>query len=161
MSLRMKIILGQGVGFLLAAALLWIPLSESAPFMPLNTVLIFAFLPAGAVALLMVGVVALRRLFDTGVLSGGALRPGSTAEFDQRVLSNTLEHIVVALALWPFVALTLGGLVVIWMGVGLALARLVFWLGYHVSPLVKSVGFAAGFYPTVLATLWAVVKWAT
>ncbi|KPP88686.1 MAG: MAPEG family [Rhodobacteraceae bacterium HLUCCO07] len=89
------------------------------------------------------------------------LRPGSTAEVDQRVLSNTIEQLVVALELWPFAALILGGFVVICMGVGFAMARLVFWTGYHVSPLVKSVGFAAGYYPTVLATLWTVVKWAT
>lgn len=161
MSLRMRIVLGQGIGLALAIVLLWIPLSRSAPFMPLNTVLITAFLPGGLVALVMVGVLALRRLRDTDVIAGGALRPGSRAEIDQRVLSNTVEQLVIALALWPFVALTLGGLVVIWMGVGFALARLVYWLGYHLSPLVKSAGFGAGFYPTVLATLWAVIQWAT
>ncbi len=161
MSPRVKIVLGQGIGLILAILLLWLPLSRSQPFMPLNTALITAFLPVGLVVLAMVGVVALRRRFDPGVIAGGALRPGSRGEIDQRALSNTVEQLVVALALWPFVALTLGGLVVIWMGVGLALARLVYWLGYHLSPLVKSVGFGAGFYPTVLATLWALVKWAT
>ncbi|WP_372615152.1 MAPEG family protein [Aquicoccus sp.] len=160
MSLRMKIVLGQAIGFLLAVVLVWVPLSMSPPFLPLNTALILAFLPGGLVALVMVGVVALRRFFDADVIAGGALRTGSTAEIDQRVLSNTIEQLVVALALWPFAALVLGGFVVIWMGVVFALARLVFWTGYHVSPLVKSIGFAAGFYPTVLSTLWTVVKWA-
>lgn len=161
MSIRSKIILGQVIGLAWAVTVVWLPMTMSAPFMPLNTVMITALMPGGLVLLAMVSMIALRRLFDSSVIAGGALHPGSRAEIDQRALSNTLEQLVVAIVLWPFAALTLGGFVVLWMGISFALARLVYWLGYHVSPLVKSVGFGATFYPTVLATLWAVLKWAT
>lgn len=160
MTKRTKIILGQGIGLLCAVLIVALPQSMQAGFLPINAALITAFLPGGLVALAMVGMIATRRLFDDSVIGGGPLHPGSRAATDQRALANTIEQIVLALALWPFVALTLGGLTVIWMGVGFAFARLAYWLGYHVSPLLKSVGFGAGFYPTVLAALWALGVWA-
>ncbi len=43
------------------------------------------------------------------------------------------------------------------MGVGFGVARLAFWIGYHRSAPARAFGFAATFYPTVLATLWALV----
>ena len=60
---------------------------------------------------------------------------------------------------WPFVALTLGGSVVLAMGVAFGLARIAFWAGYHLSPPLRAFGFAATFYTTVLATLWALAAW--
>lgn len=157
---RTRILLGQLIGLVWALTLIWLPQTLAAPFMPLNTVIILALLPGGLVAMAMVSVIALRRLFDDKVVLGGPLAHGTSADIDQRALSNTLEQLVLAAVLWPFVALTLGGLVVIWMGVAFALARLAFWFGYHRSVLIKSAGFGATFYPTLLATLWAVFKWA-
>jgi uncharacterized membrane protein YecN with MAPEG domain len=75
------------------------------------------------------------------------------------VLANTSEQLLLALVTWPFVAMTLGGAVVMVMGVGFALARLAFWAGYHLSPPLRAFGFAATFYPTVLAAIWSIVAW--
>ena len=161
MSPRAKIILGQALGLGWALAILWLPLRQSAGFLPINTALIGAFLPPGLVLMVLTSAIAMRRLIDDETLLGGALPPDTRAATDQRVLFNTLEQLVLAMALWPFVALTLGGHVVLWLGGGFAAARLLYWLGYHVSPLLKSIGFGGTFYPTVLATLWAIFKWAT
>ncbi|UYV39012.1 MAPEG family protein [Rhodobacteraceae bacterium D3-12] len=103
---------------------------------------------------------ALRRFFDDSAMAGGAFHPGSAGEVDQRVLTNTIEQLVLAIVLWPFVALTLGALVVLYMGVGFAIARLVYWAGYHLAPPLRTFGFGATFFPTVLGFLWAVMKWA-
>ena len=37
------------------------------------------------------------------------------------------------------------------------IARLLFWVGYHISPPLRGLGFAATFYPTVLAALASIV----
>ena len=63
-----------------------------------------------------------------------------------------------ALAL-PFVAVTLGGAVAIALGLGFALMRLLFWVGYHRAPPLRGLGFAGSFYPTVVAAIWALVVW--
>ena len=64
-----------------------------------------------------------------------------------------------ALAIWPFVANSLGGAVVMALGFGFAVARVLFWIGYHISPPLRSLGFAATFYPTVVAAIWSVLAW--
>ena len=160
MPKRAKIGIGMVCAMLWSVALLWFPLSGKPAFMPINVVLITAFAPAGLVLLLMIGRLAQRRFFDDATVDGQSFEPGSGGDIDQRVLNNTIEQAVLALVLWPFVALTLGGLVVLWMGVGFAIGRLAFWLGYHLSPPLRAFGFGATFYPTVLAALWAVLKWA-
>lgn len=160
MSKRAKILIGMGLGALWALAVVWYPQTLSAPFMPANAALITALLPGGLVALALVARLAQRRFFDDAIIDGEPLAPGSGAEIDQRVLSNTVEQLVLAVVLWPFIGLTLGALVVIWMGVAFALARIAFWVGYHVSPPLRAFGFAASFYPTLLAALWAIAKWA-
>ena len=160
MGKRQKIGAGMAVSMLWALVVVWLPQTLSQPFLPINAALITAFLPGGLVLLALIARLAQRRFFDDSIIDGDAFAPGSGAEIDQRVLTNTVEQLVLALALWPFVALTLGALVSIWMGVGFAIARLAFWAGYHLSPPLRAFGFGATFYPTVLATLWAIVKWA-
>lgn len=161
MSKRLKISLGKAAALLYTLAILLIPQSMAQPFMPLNTVIIMALLPGGLVMLTVIVRLALRRFFDDRFIDGRAFEPGSGGGIDQRVLSNTGEQLILAVVLWPFVALTLGGLVVVVMGVAFAVARLVYWLGYHVSSTLRAFGFAATFYPTLLATLLSVFKWAT
>ena len=159
MSKRAQIVAAQIVGLGASFAVIWFAMGSSGGFMPINVALTAAFLPSGLVALAMVASVALRRLGDDDVVAGGALKPGSRADTDQRALANTVEQIVVALAVLPFVALALGGFVVIWIGLALAAGRVLYWLGYHLSPAVKSLGFALGLYPTVIALGWSVVNW--
>ena len=110
--------------------------------------------------LALIGRLAQRRFFDDAIIDGQDFEPGSPAWIDQRVLANTTEQLVLALAIWPFVALSLGGAVVLVMGFAFGLARLAFWVGYHVSPPMRGFGFAATFYPTVVAAVWSVAAWA-
>ncbi|WP_322865648.1 MAPEG family protein [Aquicoccus sp. G2-2] len=160
MRKRSKIGIGMGLGMLWAVLVVGCPQSLTQPFVPINVALISAFVPGGLFLLVIIGRLAQRRFFEDAIIDGDPFRPGSPAEIDQRVLQNTVEQLVLAMALWPFVGLTLGALVVIWMGVGFAIARIIFWLGYHLSPPLRAFGFAASFYPTVLGALWAIVVWA-
>ncbi|MEZ5714434.1 MAG: MAPEG family protein [Paracoccaceae bacterium] len=150
---------GMALAVLWSVAVVWLPQTLKQPFLPLNTVIIAALVPGGLVMLVLIARLAQRRFFDDVVIDGGPFPPGSGGEIDQRVLANTAEQLLLAAVLWPFVALTLGGLVVLWMGVGFAVARLLFWGGYHLSPPLRGFGFAATFYPTVLAVLWSLAKW--
>lgn len=158
MSKRVKILLGMALGALWAVAVVVLPGLGTQPFLPLNLALIYAFLPGGLFLVLVIGRLAQRRFFDDTIIDGEAFAPGSGAEIDQRVLQNTVEQMVLALLLWPFVASWLGAVTVIVMGIALGIARLAFWIGYHLSPPLRAFGFAATFYPTVLAVLWTVWK---
>nr|WP_172297429.1 MAPEG family protein [Pseudoruegeria sp. HB172150] len=120
----------------------------------------FFLLAPGLVLLLIIGRIAARRFFDETLIDGEAPVPGSGADVDQRVLRNTVEQAVLAACLWPAIAYLLleDGLgVVMCLSVGFAVARLIFWVGYHMSPPLRSFGFAATFYPTVVALLWALL----
>jgi hypothetical protein len=57
------------------------------------------------------------------------------------------------LCIFPLAGATLGLGVPIVLGLGFAIARLCFWVGYHLSPPLRGFGFAASFYPTILAAL--------
>lgn len=154
MSTRIKILIGMALGVVWAVLVVWLPGQGPQPFIPLNLALIYAFAPGGIVMLLIVGRVAQRRFFDDAIIDGEPFARGSAGEIDQRVLTNTLEQLVLALLLWPFVSTSLGSVTVIAMGLAFAAARLLFWVGYHMSPPLRALGFAATFYPTVLATVW-------
>ena len=154
MTKRRRILVGMAAGAIWSVAVVIGPSFGPQPFLPLNLALIYAFLPAGLFLMLVIGRLAQRRFFDDALLDGAAPVPGSGAEIDQRVLTNTVEQYVLALLLWPFAASWLGGVTAVVMGIGFAIARLAFWIGYHVSPPLRAFGFAASFYPTVLATLW-------
>lgn len=159
-SKRKLILLGMISGGLWALAIVWGAQRAGGPFLPANIALLTAFFVPGLTMLAMIGRLAQRRFFDDDTIDGEAFAPGSAAWIDQRVLVNTTEQIVLALAIWPFVAVTLGGLVVMVMGVAFGIARLLFWIGYHMSPPLRGFGFAATFYPTVLAALWSIFVWA-
>lgn len=116
-----------------------------------------AFLPGGLAMAAMVGRLAQRRFFDPGIIDGEPFVTGSGAEIDQRVLTNTAEQLVLAMALWPFAGLVLGWGLLPWLGVSFGVSRVLFWVGYHLSPPLRGLGFAASFYPTVVAALWALV----
>lgn len=156
---RRTVLAGMAGGALWAVALVWAPQAAGLPFIPFALALPGAFVAPGLVLAAMIGRLAQRRFFDDATIDGDAFAPGSAAAIDQRVLSNTAEQALLALLLWPFVAATLGGAVVIAMGLGFAAARLLFWIGCHRSLRLRALGFAASFYPTILATLWALAVW--
>lgn len=158
MTKRAKILGGMALGLLWSLAIVVVPGTGPQPFVPINLALIYALLPGGLLMMLMVARLASRRFFDDEIIDGERFAPGSGAEIDQRVLTNTVEQMALAVLLWPFVSTVLGAVTVIVMGIAMAVARLAFWLGYHVSPPMRAFGFAASFYPTVLAVLWSLWK---
>lgn len=160
MTKRARIALGMALGAVWAAVLIWIvgPALRGT-FLPINVALIGCVAPPGFVMLAMIGNLARRRFFDDTIIDGEPLAPGSGAEIDARVLQNTVEQSVLALLLWPMIGLVLGPALLIALGVSFAAARLLFWVGYHISPAARALGFAATFYPTALGALWAVLVW--
>ncbi|WP_424984506.1 MAPEG family protein [Microbulbifer sp. S227A] len=153
------IALGMVAGAVWALAVVWGPQAPGLPFLPPPLALPAAFIAPGLVMIAMVGRLAQRRFLDDTIIDGEDFPPQGPARIDQRVLTNTTEQLVLALVTWPFVALSLGGVVVVAMGLGFAVARLAFWGGYHLSPPLRAFGFAATFYPTVLAAVWSLVAW--
>lgn len=156
MARRVTILLGLALGALWALAVVILPGQAGQPFIPFNIALIYAFLPGGLVMALMVAVLAARRFFSEAAMGGAPFAPGSRGAIDQAVLTNTVEQMVLALLIWPFVATWLGALTVIVMGIAMAVARLAFWLGSHIARPLRAFGFAASFLPTVFAVLWTV-----
>ena len=156
---RRLILAGMAAGLLWALALVGGIQAANPAFVPLPIAMPLAMLPPGLVMAAVIARLAQRRFFDDAIIDGATFAPGSGAEIDQRVLTNTTEQVVLALVLWPFVAVTLGGAVVIAMGIGFAIARLAFWIGYHASPPLRGFGFAGTFYPTLVATFWALLAW--
>ena len=155
MNKRIKIGLGMALGGLWALAIVVVPGMGPQPFVPINLAVIYALLPGGIAMLLMIARLAARRFFDDAIIDGEPFPAGSGAAIDQRVLTNTMDQMALAVLLWPFVATGLGAVTVIVMGIAMGVARLAFWLGYHVSPPMRAFGFAASFYPTVLAVVWS------
>ena len=153
---RPKIIAGMVAGMIWGVCILW----YASTLPDLNTVndrvtaLAFGFFPVGIVAILMVGRLAQRRFFDDTIIDGEPFKPESGGDIDQRVLSNTIEQIVLALCIWPLAGVLHGSGVIVALGISFAIARILFWVGYHISPPLRGLGFAATFYPTILAALW-------
>jgi hypothetical protein len=154
---------GVGLGLLWGAGLIWVGSTYvNLPIFTYNWTLALAFLFPGIVMALMVGRIAVRRFFDDDALEGAGFAPGSGAEIDARVLQNTFEQLVLALALWPvtgFILAANGPGVILCLGIGFALMRGLYWIGCHMSPLLRAFGFAATFYPTVMALIWAGLYW--
>ncbi len=160
MTKRRFILGGMFLGLLWSVLVLWIAAHYvTLPIFTLIPTIMTAFLAPGIVMFLMVARLAQRRFFDDAIIDGQPFVPGSGADIDQRVLKNTVEQLVLGLCIWPAAAVILadkGPGVIAVLGVNFALARLFFWIGYHLSPLLRAFGFAASFYPTVLVSLWTV-----
>lgn len=161
MTKRAQMLAGGIAGTLWALAVIWIPGQGPQPFVPFNLALIYAFLPAGLVMGLQIAWIALRRFNEPGLMDGVEPTAGSPADIDLRVQRNTVEQCVLSLLLWPFIATSLGAITVVAMGVSFGVARLVYWVGYRLSPPLRMLGFAASFYPTVLGVVWALWRLVT
>ena len=163
MGMRARTMAASGLGFLWALLLLWAAARfVQLPVFTLMPTIMTAFFAPGLVLAAMVMRVATRRLVDEAAMQGAPLQ--GKAAVDQRVLQNTLEQLALALCIWPAAAVLLaenGPGVIMALGAGFAVARVVFWLGYHLSPMFRVVGFAATFWPTVLVALWALWRLAT
>jgi len=84
----------------------------------------------------------------------GALKKG--ARIDQSVLTNTVAHMVLAGAIWPLAGVAGHALTAVWLAVGFSLCRVAYWVGCHRSPFLRRLGFAGGFFPTLLVGLWVI-----
>lgn len=159
MGKRAAIALGMAVGAAWGIMLLWLGVEAfDIPIFSFLPVMAFAFLGPGLVLILMIGRLAQRRFFDDVIIDGEPSPVGSHADIDRRVLQNTVEQLVLALCVWPPSAYLLTGDgpgVLVALGLGFTIARLLFWIGYHLSPPLRAFGFAATFYPTVMVVLWA------
>ncbi|MGK7652502.1 MAPEG family protein [Roseovarius sp. B08] len=156
MQKRSKILVGMAAGLVWAVAVLWIGRQIPVPMAMMQPTLMGAAFGPGVVLAMMIGRLAQRRFFDNAAIDGQPLRDG--AAVDARVLQNTVEQVVLALCIWPLVGFFLGAGTVLALGIGFAVARLAFWVGYHVAPALRAFGFAATFYPTVLAALWVLYR---
>ncbi|MDD9726240.1 MAPEG family protein [Roseovarius sp. SK2] len=152
MQKRPTILVGMAAGLVWAVAVLWIGRQIPVPMAMMQPTLMGAAFGPGVVLVLMIGRLAQRRFFDDDTIDGQPLTGG--AAIDARVLQNTVEQVVLALCIWPLVGFFLGAGTVLALGIGFAVARVAFWVGYHVAPPLRAFGFAATFYPTVLAALW-------
>lgn len=148
MPKRAVILASMIAGALWAVLVIWVgpifPMIE-----PYVAGLGLAYFIAALPMIAMVGRLAQRRYFNDSIIDGQPLH--GAAEIDQRVLTNTVEQLVLALCIWPLAGWVLGIGTVISLGCGFALMRLLFWVGYHLSPPLRGLGFAGTFYPTVLA----------
>ncbi|WP_420558654.1 MAPEG family protein [Roseovarius sp.] len=152
MRTRPKILTGAAAGLVWALAVLWIGRQIPVPMAMMQPTLMGAAFGPGVVLALMIGVLAQRRFNDDAAIDGQPLT--GRAAIDAKVLQNTVEQVVLALCIWPLVGFFLGAGTVLALGIGFAVARVAFWVGYHMAPPLRAFGFAATFYPTVLAALW-------
>jgi hypothetical protein len=159
MSKRGKIVLGMISGGLWGVLLVGGPQWVGVGYIPAQLALPGAFVAPGLFLVAVIGFLAQRRFFDDTIIDGESFAAGSREEIAQRVLTNTVEQLVLALLIWPFVAVSLGGAVALSLGLGFTLMRVVFWLGYLVSPPLRALGFAGTFYPTVVAAVWSLAVW--
>lgn len=163
MEERRRIALGMAGGAAWAVGLLATGgLAVELPVFTLMPTIMVAFFAPGLVMLALVGRVGQRRFGGDAGPDGG---PWDAAEeIDRRVLRDTVEQLVLALAIWPAAAVMLGAKgpgVIVTLGMGFALARLAFWLGSHKAPAWRAFGFGATFFPTCLVALWALWAVAT
>ncbi len=118
-----------------------------------------ALLPAVCVLNLMI-VVQMRLRARTGAVDPLAGRDGASLQVNQRVLTNTVEQLTgFAPALLALAAGAGPGSMrfVVAAGLVFALARLVFWAGYMLGPVVRAPGMAATFainISTLIAAIW-------
>jgi len=151
MGKRATILAGMAAGLLWSLGVLWIGGRIPVSIAMIQPTLMGAVFAPGVVLLMMIGRLAQRRFFDDAAIDGQPLT--GAAEIDRRVLQNTLEQVALALCIWPLVGFFIGAGTALALGLGFVVARLAFWVGYHLSPPLRAFGFAATFYPTVLAAL--------
>lgn len=115
---------------------------------------------AGFALLAAVARIAAQRFFS-GEIDGSQPARSAALQVNRAVLQNTTEQLLLLLVAHAGLALALDGpaLRVVPVLVSLFLiGRIAFWAGYQRSPPTRAFGFAATFYPTVAAFLFAAVS---
>ncbi len=152
---RAVVLTGIVGGLIWASAVLWLGAQMQIPDGRSQQVFLGVFFAPGLIIAAMIGRVAQRRFFDDRFIDGQPFDESSGAGIDQRVLTNSVEQVVLAFCLWPLVGLSMGAGTVVVLSLSFVFARLLFWIGYHLSPPLRALGFAGTFYPTVAAALLA------
>lgn len=158
MGTRPAVMIGIVAGVVWALFVVGASIWAGLPYIAAPVALPTALFAPGLVIIMMIGCLAFRWLIHKELFDHDP-EPGSGYWIDRSVLANTTEQVILALITWPFIAVSLGGAVVIAMGVGFAITRLLFWIGFHVSRPLCVFGLSGTFFPTVLASIWSVVVW--
>jgi hypothetical protein len=116
---------------------------------------VIAILPA----VLAICIVAAQRL-NPSMFVGRMPKPNSAVDINNRFILNTVEQFILyfignaGLALFcpPEDARTLIILTALFL-----VGRVMFWVGYHYNPYLRSFGFGITFYPTVTVYLWLIL----
>lgn len=153
---RRYVAAGMGAAFVWTVALIFLgwqwPLK-----LDLIRAMMLALVPAGLVMAAMVARLAAGRFFDDHLIDGQPFTPGSAADVTQRCLTNSVEQTALAVCLRPAASGIAGPGLVVALGIGFGVTRVAFWRGYARSPRLRAFGFAAGFYPTLMAGLLSAV----
>ncbi len=150
---------GVGVAFVLWLALArMLPLDVAADHLGLGFA---SLLPAVCVLIMMVATQMALRV-RSGAVDPLAGRDGAALRVNQRALTNTVEQLAgFAPALLALAAGVPPGSMryVVAAGLVFALARLVFWGGYLLGPLLRAPGMAATFAVNVATLVAAIRVW--
>lgn len=114
----------------------------------------------GLALLAGIGMVANRRFFVADAIDGTRVPVSRSLEINLRYNQNTLEQTVLAAIAWTGLALALPHdklSLIPALAILFGVARVLFWLGYLVSPAARAFGFALTFYPTVAVLVWLAV----
>ncbi|GAB4522633.1 MAG: hypothetical protein Tsb0010_06880 [Parvularculaceae bacterium] len=137
---------------------LW-PLPEVAA--PALTVFGYALAVAALPLIVDVMRLAQARFSDPELIDGDAPAPGSRFDLDARCLRNTTEQLLLFVCAQAGLAAALEPgtkHIALLYAAWFLFARAAFRIGYHRSPIARSFGFAATFYPTIGVYL-ALLAW--
>jgi len=150
MTIWLSLLGGAGLALVLWSLLAWLdgwPGPVPDPGERIVLVLKLSVLPAGFL-LVVVQAVALTRLV-TGAIDPLTDVPSNWRRVDMRVLANTVEQTLIFLPLLLAFAMVIKADESAWLTalpVAFVLARIVFWVGYRISPMGRAPGMAAGFF---------------
>ncbi|MEB8385900.1 MAPEG family protein [Rhodobacteraceae bacterium KMM 6894] len=157
MGRRVALGLGVGAAMIWSVGLLWVAARYvSLPIFALMPTIMTAFLAPGLVMAAMLIWGAWCRGFTGEGFETDS--PGTMAAIDRHVVRDTMQHLVLGLCIWPAAAVLLGGFgpgVIVMLGAGLAVARVLYWLGCHLSLGLRVFGQAASLGPTLMVAGWA------
>jgi MAPEG family len=161
-SQKMQVFGGIGFAWVISVAFIAIGfrLFESRKFFTNLTAADAAALAVSTASLTLIAGIAwaARTRHFVSNIDGSRPEPGSALDLTLRYVSNTTEQLVLfSLACFSMAAIdeTISIRLLPVMGVWFLIARVMFFAGYRINPVWRSVGFAATFHPTI--TLFAFV----